>query len=247
MKTNKKNNKKIRKTKKNRMTGGEIKMITITFGNYTKEPFSRHGWVDAKYEGETIKKGEEFIPHGKGKIIYPTENNEKNNPDKKKPVDRDVLEGDFHINEEGTLITKDGKLTYRDGEIYEGDFKSSIRDGKGTMTYSNGDTYKGDWRLERREGEGELRAKDGTLLYKGDWKGNKPVKPALLRLDEIAANTFFEENKNKKFSHKDISMPIFVVLRQYGYTKKRNKSGTHSKTTYSIIKNPHLGGGNKNA
>jgi hypothetical protein len=245
MKTNKKNNKKIRKTKKNRMTGGEVKTMTLTFGNYTKEPHSKHGYVDATYEGETIKKGEEFKPHGKGIITYPEKNNEKNNPDKKKPVDRDVLEGDFHISEEGTLITN-GKLTYRDGEIYEGDFKSGIRDGKGKMTYENGDTYEGNWRLEEREGKGELRTKDGTLLYKGDWKRNKPVKPSLLRLDEIAANKFYEENKDKKFSEKDILMLNFSVLNQYGYTKKRNKSRTtHSKTTYSITKNPHLGGGNK--
>jgi hypothetical protein len=234
MKTNKKHNNKIRKTKKFRMTGGESEVKKMTFGNYTRYPFSRHGYVDATYEGETIKK-EEFKPHAIGKLTYPETNNEKNNADKIKPVDRDVLEGEFHINEKGTLITK-GKLTYRDGEVYKGDFKSSIRDGKGKMKYANGDTYKGDWKLERREGEGELRTKDGTLLYKGEWINDKSVKPDVLSLGQIAADKLYEENKDKKFSDQDILTPNFVVLNQYGYIKKLNKSGT----TYKIIKNPHL-------
>jgi len=234
MKTNKKHNNKIRKTKKFRMTGGEVETINLTFGNYTRYPFSRHGYVDATYKGETIKKGEEFIPQGKGKITYPPENN-ATTIDKIKPVDRDVLEGEFHINEKGTLITK-GKLTYRDGEVYKGDFKSGIRDGKGIMTYSNGDTYKGDWKLEKRVGKGELRTNDGTLLYKGNWKNDKPVEPAVVSLGQIAADKLYEENKDKKFSDQDILTPNFVVLNQYGYIKKLNKSGT----TYKIIKNPHL-------
>jgi hypothetical protein len=220
------------------MTGGEIKEITLTFGNYTRKPFSRHGYVNVTYEGETIKK-KEFEPHAIGELTYPETNN-ATNPDKIKPVDRKVLKGVFYINEEETLIIK-GILTYRDGEIYEGDFKSGLRDGKGKMTYANGDTYEGDWRLERREGKGELRTDDGTLLYKGNWINDKPVEPALLSLGQIAADKFYAKNKDKKFSDKDILTPNFVVLSQYGYTKKRNKSGT----THSIIKNPHLGGGNK--
>jgi hypothetical protein len=228
MKTNKKNNNKIRKTKKNKIIGGEVKTITLTFGNYTRKPFSRQGCVDAIYEGETIKKGEEFKPHGKGIITYPETNN-ATNPDKIKPVDRDILEGVFDVNEHGSIIIN-GKLTYRDGEIYEGDFKSGLRDGKGKMTYANGDTYKGNWKLERRVGEGELRTNDGTVLYKGHWENDKPFS-----LGKTAADKFYEKNKDNEFSEEDISTPMFFVLTQYGYA-------IEPRTTYKIIKieNPHL-------
>jgi len=237
MKTNKKNNNKIRKTKKIRITGGESE-VKMTFGNYTRKPFSRHGWVDATYEGETIKK-EEFEPHAIGKLIYPETNN-ATNPYKIKPVDRKVLKGVFYINEEETLIIK-GILTYRDGEIYEGDFKSGLRDGKGKMTYANGDTYEGDWKLEQRVGEGELRTNDGTVLYKGHWKRDKPFG-----LGKISADKIYEENKDKNFSDEDISTPMFFLLSQYGYKIEPNEEPNES-GTYKIIKieNPHLGGGNK--
>ncbi|NLM57405.1 MAG: hypothetical protein GX192_08195, partial [Clostridiales bacterium] len=38
-----------------------------------------------------------------------------------------------------------GKITYSNGDVYEGSLKRLEKDGKGKLTYANGDVYEGDF------------------------------------------------------------------------------------------------------
>ena len=47
------------------------------------------------------------------------------------------------------------------------------KEGKGKMTYSNGDVYDGEWKYDRRNGLGTLFFKNGSQ-YKGYWLDDMP-------------------------------------------------------------------------
>lgn len=64
-----------------------------------------------------------------------------------------------------------GKAIYKDGEIYEGDWLADKRNGVGRCAYANGDIYNGDWVNNNREGKATYYFKDGSY-YIGLWKNN---------------------------------------------------------------------------
>jgi len=39
-----------------------------------------------------------------------------------------------------------GKLTFKNGDLYEGTFKNNFYDGSGVFTYINGACYNGEWK-----------------------------------------------------------------------------------------------------
>ena len=62
-----------------------------------------------------------------------------------------------------------GNLTKADGSVYCGDFKDTMKHGKGTWTSPNGkEKYVGEWRDDNKNGEGILTTPDGE--YEGTWK-----------------------------------------------------------------------------
>ena len=63
-----------------------------------------------------------------------------------------------------------GKMAYRDGHVFEGEFKNWIKDGAGKMTYRNGDLYIGTWKGD--DGKGSITHKDGSS-YEGEFRGEK--------------------------------------------------------------------------
>lgn len=66
-----------------------------------------------------------------------------------------------------------GKVTMADG-VYEGDLKDLILDGYGVMTYRNGDVYRGQWRGGHKNGLGRFEKKNGRIDF-GHWKNGKQV------------------------------------------------------------------------
>ena len=65
-----------------------------------------------------------------------------------------------------------GKLYYRDGSVYKGDYKDDVPNGKGVYTYSGGSSYEGEFKNGKREGYGIYRFPDGQR-YEGEFKGGK--------------------------------------------------------------------------
>jgi len=62
------------------------------------------------------------------------------------------------------------------GQSYQGEWKSNLKDGYGIQQYANGNKYEGQWQASRRHGEGVLWAKVGQKLrkvYTGGWLDDK--------------------------------------------------------------------------
>jgi len=59
--------------------------------------------------------------------------------------------------------------SWPNGDIYAGEFKRAMRNGRGNMTRASGDTYIGEWKDNRKYGRGVYTWADGRE-YDGDWK-----------------------------------------------------------------------------
>jgi hypothetical protein len=58
--------------------------------------------------------------------------------------------------------------TFPCGDVYDGDWKRDIREGRGVQLYANGDVYDGEWCDDMRSGEGSLVYSDGSRFV-GQW------------------------------------------------------------------------------
>ena len=62
-----------------------------------------------------------------------------------------------------------GKLTFEDGKVYEGEFQNDLWNGKGKCTYPNGDTFIGDCKMGKFDGSGKCFFSNGDA-YEGEYK-----------------------------------------------------------------------------
>lgn len=62
-----------------------------------------------------------------------------------------------------------GYIKYKDGSMYAGLVKDKMRNGKGRMTYANGDIYQGDWVNGKAHGVGVFVDKEDQTIYEGAW------------------------------------------------------------------------------
>ena len=58
------------------------------------------------------------------------------------------------------------------GDLYEGEFVDSQRQGKGLCTYACGDIYDGEWKDGGRNGKGKMVEQNGTV-YEGQWEAEE--------------------------------------------------------------------------
>lgn len=79
------------------------------------------------------------------------------------------LNGDVY---EGEVIGETrhgkGKYFFANGEVYEGDFLNGSRNGKGKYIWNNGETYEGDFLFNKITGKGIFTRKNGEI-YEGDF------------------------------------------------------------------------------
>ena len=134
---------------------------------------------DGIYVGQYIMKGDEPIENGVGVFTW---------------SNGDVYEGEYldgMRNGNGLFIWADGKkyegdfvddmregtgrLEWADGTFYEGGFVNGKMHGKGRIVWSNGEIYVGWFANDKMEGHGIHYAKDGTVIYDGDWVQSCPV------------------------------------------------------------------------
>jgi len=57
-----------------------------------------------------------------------------------------------------------GKMKYKKGGLYEGNFRNFLRNGEGKMIYKNGDIYDGEWIDDIENGKGIMKKQDGAIL-----------------------------------------------------------------------------------
>jgi hypothetical protein len=68
---------------------------------------------------------------------------------------------------------KQGRVEYRNGDTFHGDWSHNIRvrEGHGTFYYPNGDTFEGSCRNNKRQGLGRFQFQDGSLFEGGFDRG----------------------------------------------------------------------------
>lgn len=62
-----------------------------------------------------------------------------------------------------------GKLTFANGDVYDGEFAGGTFEGRGTFTSGTGWTYKGQFSAGQAHGSGVLTTETGAV-YKGEFK-----------------------------------------------------------------------------
>ena len=63
-----------------------------------------------------------------------------------------------------------GKYTFSNGDIYEGDFYCDEITGKGVKIYKNGDIYNGEFLRGERYGQGRMFYEKDKRIYEGQWR-----------------------------------------------------------------------------
>ena len=76
-----------------------------------------------------------------------------------------------------------GTFSYKNGDVFEGDWVENVRHGKGTCRFANGDVYEGQWKVDEAQGKGKFTTSpasaplDGsryTVSYEGSFsKGER--------------------------------------------------------------------------
>jgi hypothetical protein len=149
----------------------------IYTGHWYKDRREGYGELISK-NGTTIYKGDwwEDKMHGTGTMTFKSKGQNEHlkyegqfeandfSLGKMTYVNGDVYEGKWSfIERQGK-----GKMTYIDGNIYEGEWRDDNIEGKGKMTYASGDIYDGQWDSNKRKGKGKMTYASGDV-YEGDW------------------------------------------------------------------------------
>ena len=66
-----------------------------------------------------------------------------------------------------------GKRTWADGTVYEGEWENNTAQGKGIKTYNNGSQYSGHFINGERANQGTMKWRNGEI-YTGQWKNDQP-------------------------------------------------------------------------
>ncbi|GMH76037.1 hypothetical protein TL16_g06949 [Triparma laevis f. inornata] len=67
-----------------------------------------------------------------------------------------------------TNIQGEFRVTYQNGEVYEGEYVDERRHGIGEYHYLDGSVHEGEWFKNRRQGFGVFTTEDGSV-YEGEW------------------------------------------------------------------------------
>ncbi len=66
------------------------------------------------------------------------------------------------------ICRKNGTMNYTNGDVYEGEWKSNCKSGKGEMIYDNGDIYEGEWEFDHHAEQGKMIYANGDI-FEGRW------------------------------------------------------------------------------
>jgi len=105
--------------------------------------------------------------------------------------------------EEESITTEGGftQLLDENGNIYKGQIKNGVREGKGTMYYTaTGDVYDGTWANSLPHGEGTLTRGDGMGAFEGHWENGvlQQVKTGLASVVDKHGNHYEGSFQNWK-------------------------------------------------
>jgi len=238
MKTNKRNHKRFRKTKKHRMVGG----VSVMESGYVFDGVKRGYYEEICNKRETINPDAKSFDNEEFKVTYHKNDIYDNF------VGRYVNHPEYDSDPKRKYLVKKGTLTFKNGDVYEGilsnySYRDVMGDKNGKMTYANGIVYEGEWFNGERKGKGKLMDTHGNVLYDGNWEKDKAID--ILPLQYLAADASYKQIGNKEVSYEEFKNfveelgPPYDVLHKLGYQGR-----------CKLIKNTHLtenitGGKNK--
>ena len=77
------------------------------------------------------------------------------------------FKGQFVRDPEGTSFSGSGKVTWANGDVFDGTLVKGKRQGHGAFVWANGQRYEGDWKDDTPQGKGKLQFANGNR-YEGD-------------------------------------------------------------------------------
>jgi MORN repeat len=96
-----------------------------------------------------------------------------------------------------------GKMTYLNGDVYDGDWRFNMKSGKGRMDFINGDVYDGGWLNDMKQGKGKIlysgSSKSSSKLsgyYDGEWVADKQHGKGVARYDSVNGCDGWEYTSN---------------------------------------------------
>lgn len=86
-----------------------------------------------------------------------------------------------------------GKMTYKNGEIFEGKWENNFRNRPGRITYKNGDTFECNCKNDKKTGKGIHTQKSGTVTITtvSYWDDDIELPHVIRRLTFYKNNYFF--------------------------------------------------------
>ncbi len=140
--------------------GEEIRFVRFSEKLFKNVNFGDSRVVVITKLGKSAKASDNIITYREGKIEFSIVF--------KKTIEKIIISANRCIS--GNCKEGFGVYQSRNGDHYEGNWKNSVRHGKGTNTFSNGDIYKGNWLHDLQDGQGTMTYKNGAASKVGVWE-----------------------------------------------------------------------------
>ena len=126
-----------------------------------------------------------------------------------------------------TVSSKDKKIVYSNGDVYEGEMQDLVKHGRGKLTFENGDVYEGTFIADKMSGEGVLTFKNGDR-YEGTFKAGVRSGSGTYTYSDGSVYTgeFADGLKNGKGT--------FTAADKSTYTGEYKNNLKHGKGTYTL-------------
>lgn len=84
-----------------------------------------------------------------------------------------TMAGDFNADPVTGVVSGHGKITWKNGDQFEGTLVHGVKEGKGVFIWANGQRYSGDWARDKPHGKGTISFANGNR-YEGEVRDGLP-------------------------------------------------------------------------
>ncbi len=132
----------------------------------------------------------------------------------------------------------EGRYTYRDGAVYEGEFVDGEPIGRGKVRYANGDRYAGGWKGNAPHGKGSYSFHSGKKVA-GNWEDGRLISRAYENSNVVlASNTDVRE---KAADGEPTMYAVIVGIGAYSAMQTLNYTDDDAYQMYAFLKSPEGG------
>lgn len=213
------------------------------FGKFTEADGSYYEgqWLENKKNGKgvTFKNGQISNVYYKHNILV-DENISENSTettviqDNSKKFENDIL---INCNDEYCHNVK-GKLTYKDGSVFTGEFINGKGEGMGSCKYANGDFYEGGWKNHAPHGQGTMRFAKGNI-YTAIWENGVPKQKISSEYQSAMPQT--ASNATKKSDKSTKIYALIAGVATYNHMSSLKYTDDDAYHLYAFLKSPEGG------